>query len=212
MRRIKKNSAPVWLEDWKKDFESKQARKASYKKDFPNEEKRKLRKSLLIEQGYICCYCMRRIDIENSHVEHFWPKSVFTDKDMEYSNVLASCNGNTDDEDNCGHKKEDWYDNRMVIPTDVSIETMFHYTVGGHIHPVKNAMRDVAVKMIQNLGLDSYHLVRSRRKAIEASEVFDENDYSTDEIRDIIACYDSMEDGKYHEFCNVIIDVLKSAI
>ncbi|OWY21398.1 TIGR02646 family protein [Sphingobacteriales bacterium UPWRP_1] len=62
-----------------------------------------LRKNLLKEQGYICCYCQSQIDLANVNglslmrVEHFIPKGG-TEKDeslqLEYSNLLASCMGN----------------------------------------------------------------------------------------------------------------------
>ena len=60
--------------------------------DFPNKTKEgcennetdNLRKSLLEEQGYICCYCMSRIDCKNSKIEHFKPQSLHRDKQIDY--------------------------------------------------------------------------------------------------------------------------------
>ena len=98
MRKIVKYDPPQWFEDWKAAFEKNHGRKASYKSDFPQEEKRRLRKMLLKEQGYICCYCMRR------------------------------------------------------------------------------QIREVSKKIVREFGLDSFHLVRSRRLAVEASEVFEVGD------------------------------------
>ena len=94
MKRIIKNNPPKWFEDWKRNFEHANGRKAAYKKDFPQNEIRKLRGDLLREQGYICCYCMGRLHIDGSHVEHFRPKTRFPDEDMEYGNLLASSRGN----------------------------------------------------------------------------------------------------------------------
>ena len=100
MKRIVKNDPPEWFENWKRNFETANGRKAAYKNDFPQREIRKLREVLLREQGYICCYCMGRLDIDSSHVEHFRPKGRFPDEDMEYEpdgimpgNSRGTCGG-----------------------------------------------------------------------------------------------------------------------
>ena len=84
MKRISKSDSPEWFEEWKKKFEKENGRKPHYKGDFSTgsrnsaNRRRKLREELLKEQGYICCYCMKRINLDSSHNEHFWPKEVFT--------------------------------------------------------------------------------------------------------------------------------------
>lgn len=210
MRKIQKGESPEWFEIWKDQFRCRNGREATYKEDFPDHERRKLRRDLLEEQGYICCYCMKRIDIDSSHLEHFWPKSRFQDLDMDYRNMLASCEGQTTGEDHCGHKKKDWYDVDMVIPTDDEIETMFRYTLNGKIYPAHRGGKEaVEKKIIHEWGLDSFHLERNRRMALEQTEIFDMDDYTEDEVWDTIAYYDGRQDGKYIEYCNVIIDVMK---
>lgn len=210
MRRIQKNESPSWFEKWKTDFELINGRKAGYKDDLPVAERRKLRQELLNEQGYICCYCMKRIDMNTSHLEHFWPKSVFENKDMDYDNMFASCEGEIDGGDHCGHKKDDWYDERMVIPTDNKIEGMFRYSLDGTIEPAhKDDQMIIERKIIHEWGLDSFHLNRNRRLALEQSEIYDGYDYSENEVWDIIDYYDGKQNGKYIEYCNAIIDVIK---
>lgn len=213
MRRIQKNKTPVWFENWKKNYEKSTGRKAVYKTDLPERERRQLRKELLEEQGYICCYCMKRIDLNHSHLEHFWPKSIFPDKDMNYENMLVSCEGEVTGGDHCGHKKENWYDKDMIIPTDIRIESMFNYTLDGKIIPAHQDNRSVIEsKMIHEWGLDSFHLERNRRMALEQSEIYDGYDYEEDEIWDIINYYDGKQNGKYIEYCNAIINVLKRVL
>lgn len=57
--------------------------------------KKALRTSLLKEQGYICCYCGRRIldHPSQSVIDHLLPKSRFKEKTYDYDNLLASCVG-----------------------------------------------------------------------------------------------------------------------
>lgn len=137
MKRVIKNDPPVWFENWKKNFAAVNGGEASYKRDFPQPEIRRLRGELLKEQGYICCYCMGRLDIDFSHVEHFRPKAKFPGEDMEYGNLFASCQENWEDalEDHCGHRKGDWHSPRMVSPASPQIEGMFGYGLDGQAYP-----------------------------------------------------------------------------
>lgn len=213
MKKICKQPEPTWFSEWKENFLKVNGRNADYKNDFPQNEKRKLRQCLLEEQGYICCYCMKRIDLDSSHIEHFWPKGVpqFHNLDMEYGNMFASCQGNPEAEDHCGHKKNEWYDMDMIIPTDERIESAFKFTIDGKIHSTGTyKTKKVKDDMSYYLGLESFYMVRNRKKAIEASEYFDECDYSQDEINYFIHVYESMDSGKYQEYCKAITDVLKT--
>lgn len=83
--------------------------------------KKKLKESLLKEQGYLCAYCMSRISEDTMKVEHWYPqKSDMEGKKLsaeekenerllsiDYKNMLAVCIGNE------GHpKKEQHCDTR----------------------------------------------------------------------------------------------------
>ena len=89
MKFIAKEEAPKEYQEYCKRKE------ASY--DDLREENRevydKLRVSLLEEQGYICCYCGRRITLDNVTVEHLKPRDKYKKLELAYSNLLASCEG-----------------------------------------------------------------------------------------------------------------------
>ena len=219
VKKITKDKSPQWFEKWKKDFENDNGVKPHYEPDFSNESqesglrRQKLRKQLVNEQGGICCYCMGRINVSNSHIEHFWPKKDFREMDLDYNNLFASCNGNYHDEDYCGHKKEDWWINHMISPAEEDAEKVFVYTEDGRISVKKDDSRaDVAQKMIENFGLKSYHLERNRREAIEASEVYDDVEYTDDDIRQFIEFYYEKQDGQYIPYCKAIADCLQRMI
>jgi uncharacterized protein (TIGR02646 family) len=60
-------------------------------------DKDELRNSLLLEQGYICCYCMKRIP-ESGHnpgckVEHVNSQRKFPAQQLDYDNLLIACLG-----------------------------------------------------------------------------------------------------------------------
>lgn len=51
-----------------------------------------IRKKLLVEQGCLCAYCMRRIDEGNTRIEHWRPESMLNEKEkLDYSNMLGVC-------------------------------------------------------------------------------------------------------------------------
>lgn len=222
MKRINKQEPPEWFEDWKSNFKIVNHREAHYKNDFStgdtdgSNRRRRLRENLVDEQGKICCYCMRRITIDSSHIEHFLPKESFAEKDLSYDNLLASCNGEEsirEDEEHCGHRKDNWWREDMVSPTNIEVEKMFRYLPNGKIVGVKGrSTSDIAQDMIHNLGLDSFHLERARREAIEASEVFDDVEYSDEEIRSFIEYYSNKDNGAYIPYCKAIIDCLEEML
>lgn len=221
MKRIDKEASPEWFETWKQNYKDTNGREAHYKNDFSSSgnagkaRRKRLREQLMQEQGYICCYCMKKISIENSHIEHFWPKTFFPEIDLDYHNMFASCNGDGTllEDEHCGHKKEDWWRENMVSPTDAEVEKMFRYSADGRIHSVqRRPTTNIAQEMIIYMGLDSFHLERNRRQAIEASEYFDEDDYSDDDIRGFIDYYSNKDDGSYVPYCMAIVDCLKERI
>lgn len=105
------------------------------------------------------------------------------------------------------HYKNDFSTN------DAEVEKVFKYSFNGEIHSVKGrTTSDAAEQMIKKMGLDSFHLERERRKAIEESEVFDDTDYTEDDIRGFIEFYSQKNNGKYIPYCKAIIDCLMSMI
>lgn len=50
---------------------------------------------LLVEQGSCCAYCTRSIAKENMKLEHWWPQNRPPDRSLDYTNMLACCDGTT---------------------------------------------------------------------------------------------------------------------
>ncbi len=233
MKRINKGVSPAWFENWKTQFKMNNGREPRYKGDFSSEDsndipskqrRNTLKKSLIEEQGGICCYCMRHINNNMAHIEHFWPKGVdkFLHLDLEYVNLFASCEGKKlldsnanfliDWDEFCGHKKDNWYDENMIIPTDYRIEDMFTYLDNGDICATSGRTTFyIADQMIKALGLDSYYLNRNRQEAIEAmyeeldETLLDDQMY----IRDMIDYYDNKINGEYVPYCGALVSCLR---
>ncbi len=53
-----------------------------------------LKNTLIKDQGFICCYCGKRIeDDHNTSVEHLLPKKAHKALTLNFENLLASCKG-----------------------------------------------------------------------------------------------------------------------
>ena len=66
-------------------------------------EKDEIRAALAAEQGFLCAYCLSRIDPHQTHngnpvmrIEHHSPQSVAPERDLVWSNLLGSCDGGGD--------------------------------------------------------------------------------------------------------------------
>ncbi|MEB3193446.1 MAG: retron system putative HNH endonuclease [Snowella sp.] len=212
MRYIQKQEAPPEFTQWKEqnplaDYE-RLGKKAS------NKIKKIVHQSLLTEQGYICCYCQRRIDLNNSHIEHLKPKdeNLYPELALDYNNLLASCQkmNKKGEPRHCGSLKDNWYDEKlMVSPLEENCAEYFSYTVLGEILPSENKKKNESAKTtIEKLGLDIRKLRSERRAAIE--EFFTGIELSREDIEIYIREFDKVNDeGQYDQFCNVLIYVLK---
>ena len=123
------------------------------------------KKSLIDEQGAICCYCEQRIEESSSHVEHFSGKARHPQKVFDYTNLHASCNGFANAVDHCcGHKRaEKGNPDLPISPLDENCESRFRYTGLGEVKPAKDKDAD-AENIIAALALDSPKLRGMRRR------------------------------------------------
>jgi len=145
-------------EDWQPTYE-----------DLRGTEKKEVKDSLMKEQGYICCYCERRLTGEDSHIEHFKPQSEGNVDSLDYTNMLCSCQNQLDKgiPKHCGHSKANWFDEDFLIsPLDHDCEGRLAYTADGQIHPA-NKSDDAATMTIEKLKLNIEILKDFRKKAIE---------------------------------------------
>jgi uncharacterized protein (TIGR02646 family) len=135
--------------------------------------KNAVKKDLLDEQGYICCYCQSRINMdEKTQIEHFIARSSDPTKMFDYDNLLGCCDGGQqartnhikDDEIEhvpkfCGHARSD--ESLPISPLTPTCEQHFDYfLVGDEI--IIQGKTDEGKKAVQMLNLDLPHLNRLR--------------------------------------------------
>ncbi len=211
MKYIKKSEEPesftVWKnlanEDWQPSWEN-----------FSKPQKTYVRDSLLQEQGFICCYCGRRINTDDSHLEHLKPRTTYPQSALEYTNILASCQKDTVRKEplHCGKIKDKWYDdNLMISPLDVNCAEFFRYTDDGQILATNNSEKQLAAETtIDKLALNIDKLKNLRAKSIEPIlEII--NTITEEERQNLILGFsETNSKGYYEEFCAAIIYLLKN--
>ncbi|ELS02841.1 TIGR02646 family protein [Xenococcus sp. PCC 7305] len=212
MKYIKKNQPPQDFIQWKNlANEHWQPNWDNFQKP----QKSSVHKSLLKEQGLICCYCGRRINQTDSHIEHLKPRNKYPDLTLDYINLIASCQGKSDAIHSipvhCGHKKGEWYEETlMVSPLDENCTSFFRYTDDGQILATADSDKQTAAEeTIKRLALDVNKLKKMREKAIEG--ILDDIDLlSNQDLNNLIDAFENPSDnGVYEEFCSAIVYVLR---
>ncbi len=166
MKYIEKGSEPQELtywkslasDDWQPEYRS-----------MGSQLKTKVKTALMQEQGYLCCYCERRLTDEDSHIEHFNPQTNDEVDPLDYSNMLCSCQNRLKkgEPHHCGNLKGKCFDAELLIsPLDPDCENRFLYMADGKIKPLERGDR-AADTTITKFGLNIPKLNDLRRKAIE---------------------------------------------
>lgn len=215
MRWIRKKDEPQDLLLWKRKFKNMHGRFPSYSdlnKSENLDEKRILKRSLIEEQGHICCYCCKPIGTENSHIEHIRPKENdgYRELSLEYENLLASCQGYSDREENCGHSKGNEFDEDLFIsPLEENCESFFEFSSRGKIKAADGNQR--AVYTIDKLNLDTEALNAAREAAMWASEAL--SDITEERCLFLLDKYENADkDGKYAGYSDAIVYHLKKRL
>lgn len=201
MKYILKRKAPVeftgWkgmtCEDWQPTYEV-----------LSGNVKKAVKTSLMGEQGYICCYCERRLTDDDSHIEHFRPQGDSAVNPLDFNNMLCSCQKRLKrgEPRHCGNLKGNWFDMELLIsPFEPSCEKRFAFTGDGKIKAGVSKDR-AAVETIGRLGLDISKLNDMRAKAIEP---FLDESLSEKDMNLFVSGYLRMDhSGMYGEFWTTI--------
>lgn len=172
--------------------------------DLVGEPKKAVKKALMAEQGYICCYCERRLNDDDSHIEHFRPQSDQAVDPLDFGNLLCSCQNQIKKGEprHCGNLKDDWFDPVLLVsPLEPGCENRFAFTGDGAIKPAVEHDRALS-ETITRLGLDIPKLNELRAKAIEP---FLDIDLSIEEMQIFVSGYLTRDaSGRFGEFWTTI--------
>jgi uncharacterized protein (TIGR02646 family) len=137
--------------------------------NIPSNIKEQLRQNLLSEQGYICCYCMKRIPESNPpnlKVEHFCCQADNEHLQLTYSNLFASCTGNEGQPkkiQTCDTKKGNSRLTINPISYPPNCETLFKFNAEGEISSV-NDDAEINRQINEILNLNMQTLKDNRRE------------------------------------------------
>lgn len=198
MKRIEKGEEPNLFTEWKAKANADWQPTYDLLSD---ETKTAVKKALMEEQGYICCYCERRLTDDDSHIEHFRPQSDQDCDDLDFSNMLCSCQDQTKKGEprHCGVLKDNWFDlDLLVSPFDPICEYLFTYTADGGIG---SADSDAATTTISKLGLDISKLFALRKGTIAP---FLDPDLSDEDFLTFVTGYLKALDNRFSPFHTTI--------
>jgi uncharacterized protein (TIGR02646 family) len=190
-------------EDWQPSYEL-----------LRGEDKKQFHQHLITEQGHICCYCGERIIRADSHIEHFQPQTEYPHLELDYFNLLASCQQKIQPKEprHCGMGKGDWFDDKLLVsPLIADCGEFFEYTVDGQILPTREPEKaERATETIERLSLNIPKLQATRAGAIEG--IYGEGlelILSEDEIDKLIHYYSQTDnEGYYQPYCQTILYML----
>lgn len=167
-----------------------------------------IRTSLLAEQGYLCAYCMQRIDSNRMRVEHWRSQASHPELQLDYANMLGCCDGNSSQ----GHPAHTCDTRKGNTPIKFNPANAPHharlaisYLANGRI---KSSDGDWEANLNIELNLNSPRLVNNRKEVVKGViSVLSSRDGNRT-IAEIQRLYDSYRivdrNGKLKEFLGVV--------
>ena len=166
-----------------------------------------LREILLKEQGFICAYCMKGLDVEgkNTKIEHMKCRDLNDKEKLKYRNMVICCSGVTKECRHCDTSKGN-NDITFNLLTDPFFKTL-SYTLSGTIKS-RNATWDDEINRLLNL--NNVYLKEERRVTLNAIiEVLGKKaDWNTDKqkLRRIREEWDEKDArGHYKPYCGLVV-------
>lgn len=179
MRAIRKQTEPRSVAEPRCAETTDRSTASGARSAFNQLDKQELRSRLAVEQGWLCAFCMRRIDHESTdaqgkptmQVAHRTPIAVDSGKALDWSNMLGSCDG--------GQRSggRHWTcdaaqgsNGLSVDPTDVSSVSKIRYERRGSASGLFITSDDPAIKtdVEVTLALNAGDLPAMRQAAWEA--------------------------------------------
>lgn len=143
-------------------------RKGAYYEGFSDKED--ILEALLVEQGHVCAYCMRRISKERMTIEHYVPQSLDGDLALDYRNMTGVCLGNRGKQKKymtCDAHRGN--DGLTINPFDRSKVRLIKYKLDGTIYSDDEEInKDLNVTLNLNCDMADVFLKRNRKAALEA--------------------------------------------
>lgn len=197
-------------------------------KNIPSETKSELKKSLLQEQGFLCCYCMASISENECKIDHFLSQKEHPKQQLNYNNLHAACVGNDNaplKDKHCDSRKGDRRLSRSPSDTSRPINRDIRYLSTGEIQSTDAAFNDeISDKLSDDpkrrhysvLNLNHPRLVSNRHsvfRAVQSALTRISGGATKSHVRELLANWtQAKEDGQLPEFCGVAIYYLEKKL
>jgi uncharacterized protein (TIGR02646 family) len=194
--------------------------------NIPLAAKEELRKNLLLEQGYICCYCMKRIPEFYSpymKVEHFKCQDTFQFLQLTYANLLGACNGNEGQpkiKQTCDTKKGNLELSINPVSKIPICDSLFKYNAEGEISSITDDTEiNRQLNQILNLNMQTLKDGRSeiyldvqKRVRIESKKAKNDKASFVKFLQQEILKWLERTDNKHRPYCSVAVYYLAKKI
>lgn len=190
----------------------------------PADVKRKVMKSLLAEQGYLCAYCMSRIDLKDEKyratIEHCVPQFASSEKErLDYKNMVAVCLGNRDAHSNsdksCDAKRgnlplEQQFFKKINIFDERTLIKIQYHSDGTIYSEDTDIDNDLNERL--NLNCKARQLKQCRQGVLNSfikciSKKYEGKPIPTEQLEKLLSHYTSNSDKKV-PYCGIIISWL----
>lgn len=217
MKRIIKDHEPQEL----LDFKNKNRDLEIDYNSLGEKQRTPIKNQLLLEQGYLCAYTLKRINFETSHIEHIKPEELCrkekkagkeTISDLDYSNFVAcypkDFSGSSRKKFYGAFKKDDWWENEgenFISPLRVDCESHFKFKNDGTI----NHITDKGKNTIDVLNLNHDLLKEDRKRAIKNFIYYKNKPLNLSQTNQALESILSKNRNMHIEFCIAIKDALR---
>jgi len=212
LRQIFKTKEPTSLTTYRAGISKEDLKNLEKFDTAPSNVKDELREKLLEEQGFICCYCMNRVESRNSKIEHFKPRSLFRVEQLDYTNLFVAClggQGSSPCEQSCDTKKGNCSLNYINLLSD--IEKSMEYKKDGFIF---SNNQDIDRELNEILNLNHSLLQNNRQEALnQLLSDLKKRGWDIPTLKATLEKYKHKNlKGKYRPYCEMIVYFLRKKL
>ncbi len=222
LKRIHKTKEPSSLTQYRSSINKENFTDSNIYEDFKHKtqdgceanEALNLRRQLLEEQGYICCYCMQRINCKTSKIEHFKSQEKHRDSQIDYNNLFVACIGGEsqkDFEQHCDTKKANQDLNAINLLSNIENEIKY---IKKDKDTIEISSDNPEIQSdIEILNLNLKVLQKNRKEALEnAISKLKTKNFKAQEIKELISKYKNKHNGKFEPFCEMLVYFLNKKL
>ena len=219
MKKIVKTTESETLTGYRSSINHYDLEKSHIYKDFPHKTKEdcdnnisgNLRKQLLEEQGYICCYCMSRISCQISKIEHLKPQTRYRVSQIDYNNLFVACLGGEGQKGSkqfCDTKKAE--EELKSVDLLLNIENDIFYKKGSKdCIAIGSSNTDIDNDINTILNLNVASLQKNRREVYDRVMLkLKNNGWTVATIRHVLDYYQAKHNGKFEPYCQMVVHFL----